>query len=150
MRIRYKVGLTALPLCALLFCVGCQDAGSSQFERISEEFTGCVLRPPWPVEVTSVDEDSASFYKKSDVESTTFYFEQREVPTWRDLKHVVEGSVERQDISGFEVVRLRQFYKNIDMEISIQYTIFRRNEVDLVLAGSISEDWESFDIHCDT
>jgi hypothetical protein len=68
---------------------------------------------------------------------------------WRELKYVVEESIKHKDVSGFEVVRLRQLYKKDDVEISIPYTIFRKNGVNLVLVGSISEDWELFNIDCD-
>lgn len=127
---------------AIISCASCASNDAKEFREASNTFMGCSMEPPWPVELTSIEESGATFVRKDEAESPPFNFLNKEVPSWESLPHVQPESLRIERHPPFEIVHFIRAHPDETIDFDISATVIRRDNAELFLPSELSTHWE--------
>lgn len=143
MRLQRRLNIRALmATVAIISCSSCAIDDAKEFREVSNTFLGCSMEPPWPVELTSIEESGSTFIRKDEAESPPFNFLNNVAPSWESLPHVQLESLKIEHYPPFEVAHFTRAHPDETIDFDIRATVIRRNNAELFLPSELSTYWE--------
>lgn len=119
----------------------CGQADNREFKKASKKFINCAATSPWPVKMTSLTMNSATFVRTDNTWSLPIYFTKSEHPSWSKSHGKLTKKVNLFNDGLLTVVQYHEIYDEEEIKIKRKVTVIRNSPYELVLIGELGDDW---------